>query len=553
MIAEKKLKALTNSALWAAYGDALGFITELATPNSLKYRTNVNIISNTISWNRTIGGKFGAKVLLSAGTYSDDTQLRLATSRAIRSNGEFDVEAFAKIELPVWLSYALGAGRGSKDAANSLTRQSVNWFSNFYESKNSTYINGGGNGAAMRIQPHVWAAKNVARIDSYLPDVVKNSVCTHGHARGILGSAFHAICLADTINKDRNLTPVEWLEIANFLPNVLETIKKDINLSTLWLPSWEAKSQQSLKNAFLEVRNEVIEDINIIQIELQRNLTKEITYINIVNAIGASSPEQKGSATKTALLASVLSYLYMDSHPLEAMITCVNYLESDTDTIATMAGALLGVTCNLPPEGEIQDKEYIIQDIERLYAISTDVANKNFNYPDLLHWQAPKSPLDAIGVDEDNNVILSGVGRGVLDGPEFYSTAKNEEVWQMLNLEFGQSILCKRRKNLKNIKHSNMPSSEIYSSDKKVISPMSFNHKSHDLFSQANQPISDKNSDISDISLDKLTAEAIKSEFDPTLIGLHILDLSSKHNGIELSIAYIAIIAKARLARLRRT
>ncbi len=181
------------------------------------------------------------------------------------------------------------------------------------------------------------------------------------------------------------------------------------------------------------------------------------------------------------------------------------------------------------------------------------MSNKNFKYPDLLHWQPPKLPLDIIGVDENGNVTLSGISRGVLTGQEFYSANKSEEIWQILNLEFGQSILCKRRKILKNIRHSNLPKSENELNKMKSL-PMNFDHKTQDLLSQTNiNSSSEKNPNTSYVSLDKLTAEAIKSEFDPTLIGHHILELSSKPNGIELSIAYVAIITKARLARLRRS
>jgi ADP-ribosylglycohydrolase len=551
--AEKKLQALTNSALWAAYGDALGFITELSTQNSLKFRTNINVITTTIPWRRTIGGKFGAKVQLLAGTYSDDTQLRLATSRAIRDNGDFDVEAFAKVELPVWLSYALGAGRGSKEAASSLSRKTVNWFSNFYQSKDSNYIHGGGNGAAMRIQPHVWASKDVGKVKSYLPDVIKNSICTHGHARGILGAVFHAICLADTIKREDVLTPDDWIEIANFLPNIIEMIKNDINLSTLWLPTWEAKSQQKLYDAFLAVRDEIIEDIYIIKTKIHSNLPKEQNYTNIVEAIKASTPEQKGSATKTALLASVLCYLYKDSPPSEALITCVNYLNSDTDTIATMAGALLGVVTALPPEGELQDRAYIINEIERLFFISVGKKASNFSYPDLLHWQAPRVSLDSVGVDQLNNIVLSGIGRGKLKGPEYLSSLKSEDLWQLLELDFGQSLLCKRRKLLKQVGDINMPQlkNPTYSQNERDTM-RTFDEKPeiNDLFRPENEKSEDKPEEISQ-SLDRMTSEAIKSGFNPAVIGSHILNLSSKADGIEQSIAYVAIISKARIARMR--
>jgi ADP-ribosylglycohydrolase len=90
-----------NSALWAAYGDILGFPTELVDTEGVKRRIGTTKITEPRPWKRLVGGRAGAWVQLAAGTYSDDTQLRLATSRAIRADGYFDVEAFAKVELPV--------------------------------------------------------------------------------------------------------------------------------------------------------------------------------------------------------------------------------------------------------------------------------------------------------------------------------------------------------------------------------------------------------------------------------------------------------------------
>ena len=89
----------------------------------------------------------GVTVKLPQGCYSDDSQLRLATGRSIRSDG-FDVEAFSKIELPVWLSYALGGGKATSAAATNLARPRVQWFANTFRG----WTDSGGNGAAMRIQ-----------------------------------------------------------------------------------------------------------------------------------------------------------------------------------------------------------------------------------------------------------------------------------------------------------------------------------------------------------------------------------------------------------------
>ena len=164
---------VVNSALWAAAGDALGWITELSRGEAgVSRRTGVEFVTHPIDWSRNIGGRAGVVVEIPAGSYSDDTQLRLAVCRSIRGDGQFDAEPFAKIELPVWTSYALGAGRGTKAAASNLTKRSVNWFSNFFEAKDQRYVRSGGNGAAMRIQPHVWAARSSS--ETYLLECLRD-------------------------------------------------------------------------------------------------------------------------------------------------------------------------------------------------------------------------------------------------------------------------------------------------------------------------------------------------------------------------------------------
>ena len=150
--AEHSLK-VKRSALWAAYGDALGWISELTDEKGLKRRTSGASLEKPLKWIRRVGGPAGVNVSLPVGCYSDDSQLRLATCRAIRADG-FDVEAFAKVELPVWLSYALGGGKSTSAAASNLVRPRAQWFANTFKD----WTKSGGNGAAMRIQPHVWSA-----------------------------------------------------------------------------------------------------------------------------------------------------------------------------------------------------------------------------------------------------------------------------------------------------------------------------------------------------------------------------------------------------------
>jgi len=125
-------KVVVNSALWAAAGDALGWMTELSRgAGGVKYRTGTGSVAEPMAWKRRIGGKFGVTVELPAGTYTDDTQLRLSVSRAIRGAGARDVEALGKIEVTDWHGYCLGAGIGCRDAATNHTKRGVNWCVHF--------------------------------------------------------------------------------------------------------------------------------------------------------------------------------------------------------------------------------------------------------------------------------------------------------------------------------------------------------------------------------------------------------------------------------------
>jgi len=281
----------------------------------------------------------GVSVDLKSGTYSDDTQLRLAVCRSIRGDGVFDAEPFAKIELTIWLSYALGAGRGSKAAASNLIKRDVNWFSNFYDyDTDRSYIKGGGNGAAMRIQPHVWKhAGKQSR--EYLDDVVKDALITHGNMRGICGAVFHADCIAFALRTSEVPGPKQWRTFVERLPDIEGAIQRDVQLSRFWLAHWEQLSQESLGNALFKVSEEMSNYLDALDsIEWEQN----DTYAQILEVLNALAPAWRGTGSNTALAAAALVWNGRKSKTDEVILEAANAIGSDTDTIASMAGAIAG-------------------------------------------------------------------------------------------------------------------------------------------------------------------------------------------------------------------
>jgi ADP-ribosylglycohydrolase len=555
-MSDTRKNATISSMLWAAYGDALGFPTELAGPVLIKQRIGTEIASQTVGWTRLVGGRFGAQAYLPAGTYSDDTQLRLATCRAIRTGGFFDVESFAKIELPVWLAYSLGGGRGSKAAATSLGGKTTTWFSNFFETPGASYVKGGGNGAAMRVQPHIWAAttQQLER-STYLTDVVKNSVCTHGHARGLAGAVAHAANLAHVFKTGAIPEPEHWMDFAQTISAIPRIIADEPDLSTFWLPTWERDSGTSLDSAVTDAADEWAHSVGVAISLLTSD--EENTYRTIVEILSGLSDSERGSGLKCALFALVAAWLYRDRSPEEALKTVVNFLDSDTDTIATMVGALLGaLPGQSPPSGKIQDRRYLEDEAVRLFDVSQDIPVRSFKYPDLLYWQAPKTALDAVSLSNER-LTLSGLGPLQPMGEVFIPNQKGT-IFQWCTLRFGQTVLCKRRVEPKMTLHAPTPKKPPEAKPETVKVPETIKaviaRQTPDMFaSTVVARINDhKDVSLSQPSLDDLTDIAIRSDFNAKLLGEHLLALAERENGVELALGYAAIVVKAKRARMQR-
>lgn len=590
-MSDLRLKRTISSALWSAYADALGFPTELASDKTVQQRLGHPTITRTESWKRMVGGRFGATVSLPAGAYSDDTQLRLATSRAIRGNGYFDVESFAKIELTVWQAYALGAGRGSKAAAAALCNRSNNWFSNFF----TNYENGGGNGAAMRVQPHVWAASNLADKASYIPDVIRNALCTHGHMRGIAGAVVHAVSLAHVFNTGKPLNPDQWPALANDIRSIPDMISGDNELMTFWVPTWTQKSRQTLEDAVDAVALEW-EDASrsAASILLSRRPSDySAIYEEVVKTLNGLNANERGSGLKCALFANVAAWISPQTGAQESIQIVANLLDSDTDTIGTMAGAVIGAAYpDASYLGPVQDHIYIRDEAERLYDISQGRNTYSFSYPDLLYWQPPRTMIDILRI-KDNRLHIDGLGD--LNPLEAPFTGQRGTSWQWFLLPTGQTILSRFRTDLlakahdiKNSPAENMDTPDLFDQTLENIERKTFRNKEAQaasktltggaersniehppteppyLTTQASKieyPIEQHALTATDngspasiaqklIDLDELTNEAIRG-FDPQTIGRHILLIAEQPNAIELSIAYSAIVVKARAARLK--
>ena len=222
--------------------------------------------------------------------------LRMSVSRSIGCHG-FDVETFARIELPVWLSYALGGGRASKAAAKNLGKPRTLWYANTFHG----WANAGGNGAAMRIQPHVWASRDLDR--DYMLDVITDTVCSHGHPRAIVGACFHAATLAHCISTGTVPDARTCADIARSVGDMLSLIDGHRTLGTTWIALWQEAAGRQFSEAWQSTSEELYVAISSAMARTDPTESIEGNYARIVARLGLRDPEQQGSGILTTVAA----------------------------------------------------------------------------------------------------------------------------------------------------------------------------------------------------------------------------------------------------------
>ncbi len=443
--------------LWAAWADALGFISELTDEAGLGRRLRGKPLTEPIAWTRRVGGRFGVDMVLPAGCYSDDTQLRLATARTVQGTG-FDVEAFARIELAMWPSYALGGGRACKAAAAQMAKPGTPWFGNFYDG----WLAAGGNGAAMRIQPHVWAAPDPAIPGQHVLDVLVNGATSHGHPIALVGAVLHALSLGATLQDGQVPSPQRWTELLDLTEQSVKLIDGHPELSTLWRTTWETQVGLSFATAW----RETVEGCRQMLPIARRAFTKlagpdghmasdaAVAYDDLVSAFELRSPEKRGKATTTVITALALAAA-APADPIEASQLAARFLGTDTDTIATMAAALIGASDTAPEPPPVLDASYLTAEAVRLAEIASGQTARPFSYPDLLHWIPPRTQLDSVGLA---GAFPALAGLGWLELVEEAESAEARGTrWVWMRSDFDASFLVKLRSRLRELPQAQWP------------------------------------------------------------------------------------------------
>ena len=406
----------------------------------------------------------------------------------------------------------------------------------------------------MRIQPHVWAAPQSS--DDMVLNVMRDALVTHGHPHGFCGAVFHALCVAHAIYEGKVPTPDEWRFFIESFKDIERLIAFDPQLAAFWTPAWENECRVPIGTAIACMRDDALRDLDMVLGILARRPPD--AYHQLLDALGCLTQQFRGAGFKTALAAAALVLLNReDDSPEPALVLAANELESDTDTIGTMAGALFGCIASREPNWIIQDRDYIGQEATRLAAISLGRPQDSFNYPDLGNWDPPASQTASVGLCE-GQLAIAGLGRLESVGEPYRA---GDAAWQWLSLPFGQNILAKRRTDLKGeMALSQLPGPRQEARPLLERKPGGQPGQSGlplDPGPPANPLKQTRQTERRDIptnrdGIDAWTTAVIQSDFDDLTLG-RILNKCIEYSGtIEAAVAFAGIIAKAKLARQRR-
>lgn len=397
-----QIEKCKGAMLATAIGDALGWPNEPRARNRIK-KPKINDFF--VEWTRSCKEPRWHDEKILPGEYSDDTQLMLSVARSIIA-GDWE-KFFADKELPFWLKYERGGGGALLKAARSLSEKKVLLWQSTY-TKN--YFNAGGNGATMRILPHVIAYASKPDKTALMIDVIKDTLITHGHPRAFLGATCYAYALDYLLRKE---TVLEYGELVSAVidgqgdwgafPN--PDIFRD------WLGVANQYAGFDYVQEWNKARSNMLRQLEFIQTSLKKGLmlddAKVMTDLECFGSI-------KGAGDVAALTAIYLASRYTTSPVLGIKVPAFSF-NADTDTIASITGGLLGMLCGtnwIPAEWKmIQDYDCIVQMAEILLsdnkkaATKTEVSEAKSQNSD---WQS--SPIGTMHIIETHQAPNSKYG-----------------------------------------------------------------------------------------------------------------------------------------------
>ena len=349
---EGDIRKFEGVILGAALGDALGW------PHEGRARGSIELSQgklSLVSWTKRSGGRFQPHdEIIDTGSYSDDTQLIIAVSRS-RLKHRIWWQYFAKVELPFWTIYQRGGGGASLRASRLLLKGVLPWESGAIDRRK--YFDAGGNGVAMRIAPHCLLGAADPDFNRIAQNVFADGVLTHGHPIGLVGALAFAYALWIALRKTGTLEYGQLIEEVRSASDLWSNVP---NIQDYW-PTW---GDAAKRNGFYDKWGKSVAELRRqLEIASAGLVTGALDFDEeIMGNIGCFDKKISGAGTVAAATAIFLASKHAVA-PMEGVARAALAKGADTDTIASMTGAIAGAINGtdwfLPFSNKIQDNRYL--------------------------------------------------------------------------------------------------------------------------------------------------------------------------------------------------
>jgi hypothetical protein len=248
--------------------------------------------------------------------------------------------------------------------------------------------------------------------------------------------------------------------------------------------------------------------------------------------LGGFSRATRGSGVVTSVLALWISYFAVNDAAASVRLAATTS-GSDTDTVATMAGALVGAFVEEDPPGPVQDAHLQADEAIRLSRLAAGDPVDSFPHPDSLGWHPPRSMSDAVGMVGERTAV-AGLGFAEPFSEVFSGQGREQVGWQWMRLDFGQTVLIKRRLDLRPLDPVALP--------RKRPAPPATESKT--INEQLKPPSSTSGSDAK-ATIERALLAAVESNFEAAVVGQWIRVLALEADGLSLASAFAGLVASA--------
>lgn len=448
------LQAKAEGAFLAlAAGDALGWPQEIAR-NVQDNPENKGAHIEFKGWTRRSGGRFQPyEENIYAGDYSDDTQLTLAVARSRTNHGAEWWKAFTKVELPLWTLYERGGGGATKRAAKAWAEGTPPWKLRRSDGVRR-YFEAGGNGVAMRVLPHALFLAGQEEPADLMYDVILDGSATHGHPRALVGATVYAYAAWMLARRRDTLRFGELLDaLIDESPKWSKFPESNRNDRT-----WFAIADRSTRGRYELIWSQTIDEMRVLLAKAQKGvqtgaLADDHAILKELGCFGRF----KGAGTVSAAAAAYLVARHA-AQPVQAILRAAFEQGADTDTLAAMAGGLMGCLAGVEwiptPWLEVQDSKYLRHIAGRIASGPAGASQSPVEPP-----TNPRDLFSDLARNGDCEVILEGLKRvrvTALPDPKPIAQSIAVQAWRLRAFD-GQTMYVTKVDHLRDGRASHTP------------------------------------------------------------------------------------------------